>query len=283
MYFLLDILSTRVHIVLEQSRYKGGLGFKFTSLVVQKAANVVKATIFQVYGVLAWWEKALSHSLLFLSSKHFSAFHVFRHLELTHLKSFLRRAWLVKNMMEQSDNQHFRQEDKNMYIFIRFFFLFWGVGGIKLLSQRQRNAAMTWPGAPARSSAAWPSLRMSVGTWPRPELLREAAARSLCAVLGSINPPTLPSGPELTSVNCTALHGRGTSPTWWITHKSSGFLSKASVGLACVCSLFLGHPEHTLIFRKSLKCRVQQYWFPVTNSKPELYILAFRVLLSSQK
>lgn len=164
---------------------------------------------------------SLSRSLPFLSSKYFSAFRVFRCLELTHLKSFLRREWLVKNMMEQSDNQHFRQQDKNMYIFIWYIFLFRGVGGIKLLSQRQRNAAMTWPGAPAWSSAAWPSLRMPVGTLPWPELLREAAARSLCAVLGSINPPTLPFGPELTSVNCTALHCRGTSPTWWITHKSS--------------------------------------------------------------
>lgn len=87
MCFLLDIFKTHVHIVLEQSRYKGCLGLKLTYLLAWKAANVVKATVFQVHGV---WpdEKRVSHSLPFLSSKHFSALAYSGILCLTTWKAF---------------------------------------------------------------------------------------------------------------------------------------------------------------------------------------------------
>lgn len=42
---------------------QGKLGLQIYIFTATKGCKVVKATIFQVYGILAWWEKALSLSL----------------------------------------------------------------------------------------------------------------------------------------------------------------------------------------------------------------------------
>lgn len=166
---------------------QGMLGLQIYIFTVQKDANVAKSHPLSSIWCFGMMRKgSLSHSLPFLSSKHFSALSLFRHLVLNHLRSFLRRAWVVKNMMEQSDKRPLETGQEYIYL-LNLFSLFCGGEGIKWLSQRQRNAAKTWAGAPAQSSPACPSLGMP---WAH-RAAQGGSSQEPLSCAGSINPPLL--------------------------------------------------------------------------------------------